>query len=128
MALIIGEIKNCGISGAYVNVSLNENEHNRSGQYLFETGLQDCITIINYPNGNVGFVDDANNAYTFERDKIASVMCGISDTDNPLVKYKYMFRVLMKNGNIVSMYFNYSSKKASPGYQTINSADVSVGK
>lgn len=121
---IVSEIKKCGISGAYVNVSMNENEYNSSGQYLFETGLYGCISITNYPNGNVGFIDDGNNAYTMERNKIASVMCGISETDDPLVKCKYMFRVLMKNGNIVSMYFDYSSKNVFPNYQTINSVDT----
>ena len=39
--------------------------------------------------------------------RIKSVMCRISDSDNDLVIARKMFRLLMRNGNIVTMYFDF---------------------
>lgn len=104
---IISEIKKNEIKNSYITVAKSENKYCTSGHYLTEVGFSDCIDIIQHENGDIGIVDDGNSGYIFEIDNIKSVIKGISDTDNPMVIPKKMFRLLMKNGNIVTMYFDF---------------------
>lgn len=104
---IVSEMNVKGIKNAYITVSKNENEYCESGHYLTEVGFSDVISIIQHENGDIGIVDDGNSGYVFELTNIKSIMRGITDTDNVMVIPKKMFRLLMKNGNIVSMYFDF---------------------
>ena len=104
---IIFEISTKGISRAYITVAKNAKEYCSSGHYLAEVGFTDVINVIQHENGDIGIVDDGNSGYVFELNKIKSVMCEIVDTDNVMVIPKKMFRLLMRNGNIVTMYFDF---------------------
>lgn len=105
--LIIFEIMTKGIKQARITVSKNANECCSSGHYLTEMGFSNSINIKQYENGNIGLADDDNNEYVFEVNNIKSVMCKIVDSDNMSVVLKKMFKLLMKNGNIVTMYFDF---------------------
>lgn len=104
---IVSEMNIKGIKNAYITVSKNEKEYCESGHYLTEIGFSDVISIIQHENGDIGIVDDGNSGYVFELTNIKSIMRGIADTDNVMVIPKKMFKLLMKNGNIVSMYFDF---------------------
>lgn len=104
---IVSEMNIKGIKNAYITVSKNEKEYCESGHYLTEVGFSDVISIIQHENGDIGIVDDGNSGYVFELTNIKSIMRGITDTDNVMVIPKKMFRLLMKNGNIVTMYFDF---------------------
>lgn len=104
---IVSEMNVKGIKNAYITVSKNENEYCESGHYLTEVGFSDVISIIQHENGDIGIVDDGNSGYVFELTNIKSIMREITDTDNVMVIPKKMFRLLMKNGNIVTMYFDF---------------------
>ncbi|MCI5586425.1 MAG: hypothetical protein MR384_00830 [Lachnospiraceae bacterium] len=106
---IISEMKERGIENAYITVSKNEKEYCESGHYLTEVGFSDVITIIQHENGDIGIVDDGNSGYVFELNNIKSIMREITDTDNVMVIPKKMFRLLMRNGNIVTMYFDFKT-------------------
>lgn len=105
--MIISEMNTKGIKNAYITVARSENECCTSGHYLTEVGFSDVISIIQHENGDIGIVDNGNSGYVFELTNIKSIMQGITDSDNGMVIPKKMFRVLMKNGNIVTMYFDY---------------------
>lgn len=104
---IVSEMNINGIKNAYITVSKNEKGYCESGRYLTEIGFSDVISIIQHENGDIGIVDDGNSGYVFELTNIKSIMRGITDTDNVMVIPKKMFRLLMRNGNIVSMYFDF---------------------
>ena len=106
---IISEMKERGIENAYITVSKNEEEYCESGHYLTEVGFSDVITIIQHENGDIGIVDDGNSGYVFELNNIKSIMREITDTDNVMVIPKKMFRLLMRNGNIVTVYFDFKT-------------------
>lgn len=106
---IVSEMKTKGIKNAYITVAKNEKEYCESGRYLTEVGFSDVISIIQHENGDIGIVDDGNSGYVFELTNIKSVMREITDTDNVMVIPKKMFRLLMKNGNIVTMYFDFKN-------------------
>lgn len=104
---IVSEMNAKGIKNAYITVAKNETECCTSGHYLTEVGFNGCIDIIQHENGDIGIVDDGNSGYVFEICNIKSIMREIMDSDNGMVIPKKMFRVLMKNGNIVTMYFDF---------------------
>lgn len=106
---IVSEMNIKEIKNAYITVSKNEKEYCESGHYLTEVGFSDVISIIQHENGDIGIVDDGNSGYVFELTNIKSIMRGITDTDNVMVIPKKMFRLLMKNGNIVTMYFDFKN-------------------
>lgn len=103
---IISQIKARDVERAYITVAKNEKMYCSSGHYLTELGFSDNVSIMQYENGDIGFADDGNSGYIFEIGNIKSVMCGVVDSDNELVIAKKMFRLLMKNGNIVTVYFD----------------------
>lgn len=107
----ISVMKERGIKNAYITVFKNEKEYCESGHYLTEVGFSDVITIIYHENGDVGIVDDGNSGYVFELNNIKSIMREITDTDNIMVIPKKMFRLLMRNGNIVTMYFDFKREE-----------------
>lgn len=104
---IISELNAKGVNRAYITVAKNDKECCTSGHYLTEVGFSDVIKIVQHENGDIGIVDDGNSGYVFEVNKIKSVMRRISDSDNDLVIARKMFRLLMRNGNIVTMYFDF---------------------
>lgn len=104
---IFSEIHTKGLIRAYITVAKNEKEYCSSGHYLAEVGFSGNINITQYENGDIKIVDDGNSGYIFEIKNIKSVICGIADSDNELVIAKNMFKVLLKNGNIVTMYFDF---------------------
>jgi len=108
---IASEINAKGIKGAYITVAKSNEKYCTSGKYLVEVGFSSVITITLYENGDVGLADDGNSGYVFEAGNIKSVICEIADSDNGLVIAKRMFRLLMKNGNIVTMYFDFKDDK-----------------
>lgn len=104
---IFSEINTKGLTRAYITVAKNEKEYCSSDHYLTEVGFSININITQYENGDIKLVDDGDSGYIFEIKNIKSVICGIVDSDNELVIAKKMFKILMKNGNIVTMYFDY---------------------
>lgn len=121
---IVSEMDIKGIKNAYITVAKNEKECCTSGHYLTEVGFSNVISIIQHENGDIGIVDDGNSGYVFELTNIKSIVQGITDSDNGMVIPKKMFRVLMKNGNIVTMYFDFKNEDTKSGvrlnYQMMN--------
>lgn len=104
---IFSEIGTKGLKRAYITVAKSDKRYCSSGHYLTEFDFSDVINVMLYENGDVGLADDGNCGYVFEIGNIKSVIHGITESDNELVIAKKMFRLLMNNGNIVTMYFDF---------------------
>ena len=131
---IFTTINTFGLSRAYITVSKNDKEYCTSGHYLVEIGFSNDISISQRENGDIVLADDGNSGYVFEIGNIKSIICGICDSDNELVIAKNMFKLLMKNGNIVTMYFDFKdcdkamSEEKIANYQMLNSCDPSIAE
>lgn len=104
---IFSEIEKKGLQRAYLTVAKSKEKYCSSGHYLVEVGFSDVINVTRYQNGDIGLADNGNSGYVFEISNIKSVMQGITSSDNELVIAKKMFKILMNNGNIVTMYFDF---------------------
>lgn len=106
---MISVLKQDGIKNVYITVDKDEKTYCTSDNHLIESGFLGEIVFSQYENGDIRMLDDANNGFIFEISSLQSIIKEITDTDNAMVIAKKMFKLLMKNGNIVTVYFDFKN-------------------